>query len=55
MHYDRVEIHRDAAAGQWYAKFYDECNELVFEGWFGRVYEPPGKYLDALVEENDLY
>ena len=55
MNYDRIEISRDAAAGQWFAKFYDDTGAVVFEGWFGEVYENPGKYLDSLIKEQDLY
>jgi hypothetical protein len=55
MHYERIEIHRDAPAGQWFAQIYDEYDKLLFEGWFGHVYESPSKYLDALLKENDLH
>ena len=55
MSYDRIEIFRDAKAGQWYAKFYDETGALVWEGWFGQVYQDPGKALDFLISEQDLY
>jgi len=55
MNYDRVEMFRDAAAGQWFAKFYDNTWAVVFEGWFGEVYKDPGHALDALISEQDLY